>query len=66
MAGLLCFSVVIADAAMLDAVIGLDTKTIDDEQRPPLQPRGQRPQAIEQRDVEGRGGVTVHERVRIG
>lgn len=63
MAGLLCFSVVIADAAMLDMVIGMDTKEIDDEQTPPLQPHGQRPRA-EQRDIEGRGGVTMYDHVR--
>ena len=66
MAGRMCFATVIADAFMVDTIIGIDTRHDDDEQRPSGRSRnGYIPHPTRQ-DIEGRGGQTAFEAVGQG
>ena len=63
MAGRMCFAAVIADALMVDTIIGIDARHDDSEQRAAGRPRDGYIQYPSRRDIEGMGGQTAFEAV---
>ena len=65
LAGRMCFAAILADAYMIDSIIGLDTRHDDPQQSPPPgAAQHGRPQWPTQQDIEGIGGQMPYETAR--